>query len=185
MISNIMENLYICNMDEVIQAISEHDIEAIVNVAHEVPQIDFDGSYTKIPMKDDLVDEYGRELFRIAVAWSYYYVGEGKRTLVHCHEGRNRSSSVCIAVVRDKKNLDWANATKFVKEKHEPARKHLNKTFFNSIIKPNPDNKITQMLRDMVLKEFEMPPKQHHSHHPRPVSTPEPKPDDSRDSLFG
>jgi len=180
MISNIMENLYICNMDDVTQAISEHGIEAIVNVAQEVPEIDFDGSYTKIPMKDDLVDDYGRELFRIAVAWVYYYVGEGKNTLVHCHEGRNRSSSVCIAVVRDTNNLDWVNATRFVKERHEPARKHLNKTFLNSIIRPNPDNRITQMLRNTVLKEFKMPPKSHAT----PVPIPKFEPDDGRDSLF-
>lgn len=152
MISKLMDGLYICRGDEVSAAVKEFGMDAVVNVAHELND-DVSVTYIKFPMKDDIVDAYGRELYAIAVPSVCGIIKDGKTVLVHCSEGRNRSVAVCIGVVKNMLGLNWVAAEEHVAKRYETAR-GVSRYFLEGVRIPNPDNMLTRKLRESIEKQL-------------------------------
>lgn len=76
--------------------------EVIINLTHDDPYMhfrDYNRIYLKMPLIDGDITEVDVEAVEHLVDLAVHYVNAGRKVLVHCNAGLNRSGLVCAMIL--------------------------------------------------------------------------------------
>lgn len=117
MIHQIIDNLWITDLDSVKNNPTDK-FDVIIGVCQTSAEPNVSCEYIHYNMSDGPSDnpngDHDYEFFSEAATTVLGAINNNKNVLVHCHAGRSRSASVCIAALGVHKNLPYMDALSLV-----------------------------------------------------------------------
>lgn len=145
-ISKIKKNLYICSLDSAYDSkvLKKYKIDIIINCTKLKRKNYTKLKYYKIPINDDPESSdinYLKKNYKNIIHFIDSSLKKGKRILVHCYYGYQRSPSVVAMYIMYKYNMSYKSACKYIKKKRKVCfDKHINFSRALSYV----DNKLYQ-----------------------------------------
>lgn len=119
-VSEILPNLWLGNYKAALSQkfINKHNIECIINLTTNIPNVFDRIDYLHIPIKDkELFFENSEQLIKIydiATKFIHDSLHDNKKILVHCKRGHHRSASIVAAYLIKYCGIAYSNATNYI-----------------------------------------------------------------------